>query len=243
MTNPEDFAVVIGVSRYTTLPGLPRAMKQAEAFASWLTDQGEGGLLSENVQLLTHSAAQTNVAGPTRHDVVQAFERILKRSLKDDQRVGRRLYIYMAGHGFAIDSNDEALLMVDASADYGDSAVRPREYADFFRDRGNSTRLCSLLIVFATLASNRYRHPLPGGFYPLSRSSSRGRTFTRMGRASALTRITYPPKILKMSTGISQVRFSKDYEAVQRALTAQGRAEPLQRQYEPCSLAVNLWCA
>jgi hypothetical protein len=138
MTNQEDFAVVIGISRYPQLTNLAAAVNDAKELTSWLTDPLGGGLPSENVQLLISDelrAQEERSQHPNRHDVDHAFEKLVRLSLRDDQRIGRRLYIYMAGHGYATtpdDVDDVALLMADASQDFP-SAVAAKSYADSFR--------------------------------------------------------------------------------------------------------------
>jgi hypothetical protein len=59
-------------------------------------------------------------------------ERVLERR----GRIGRRLYLYMAGHGYLAPGNAVALLLADASPSNMGSSISVTEYANYFRDSG-----------------------------------------------------------------------------------------------------------
>jgi len=73
---------------------------------------------------------------PITHLVEQAFtslhHRAEARLVTGDRRLGRRLYIYFAGHGFAPDKRETALLMADATSSSPGFHVVGRAYADHF---------------------------------------------------------------------------------------------------------------
>lgn len=73
----------------------------------------------EIAPLLAEPFASIDVAGPTRQaveDALQEFDDIskAKAAQRKGSRVGRRLYLYFAGHGIAPTKTDAALLMADA---------------------------------------------------------------------------------------------------------------------------------
>lgn len=124
-TAPSDRAIVVGVGRYLRLGprGTPRNLsgpaRDATEVADWL--QGQGA----HVTLVTSDGSpegQWTIADlrPESADI----ERQLNKLVDDAEdlrnqglpvRLGRRLTIYMAGHGFAPNRNHLALLTAEAS--------------------------------------------------------------------------------------------------------------------------------
>ena len=135
--NVRDFAVVIGIKDYPGFekpgPLAPAPLlgpeNDARAFYDWLICSDGGGLPEENVKLIVSSLFRPpfpNVkkARPVITEVQEAFEDLQdiadeNRKRREGWQVGRRLYIYMSGHGFApkSDDNETALLMANATAD------------------------------------------------------------------------------------------------------------------------------
>jgi hypothetical protein len=86
----------------------------AKGIFSWLVDPTGGGLDQKNVELV-HSdqfPKFTNVADaePTHRAVKDAFLKLVQRT---NEAKGRRLYVYMSGHGFAPDVDRAALLTAE----------------------------------------------------------------------------------------------------------------------------------
>ena len=162
MTNKEDFAIVIGISRYPQLRNLIGPVNDAREIVSWLVDPIGGALPQENVQLLVSEEGREpneEAAHPNRDDVDRAFEKVLKLPVRDDERVGRRLYIYMTGHGYGANSDDVAFLVADASESSLGRSIAARAYADYFRQSGKFDEIV-LFVDCGRATSPRVAMPL-----------------------------------------------------------------------------------
>jgi hypothetical protein len=100
-----DHAVVVGISRYPFLGDLSGPENDAMDFAGWLLDAGGGNVPPGNVQRILSSdwALSTDPldAEPTTTRLEAAFDRLFEWGERNSGKAGRRLYIYLAGHGFA----------------------------------------------------------------------------------------------------------------------------------------------
>ena len=119
-----DYAIVVGISSYPTLgPGdtaltLDGAAGGAKAVADWL--QRDGGVPKANIELIQGMEPQ---AGPTPEPTplrIEAAMANLDRIARDQIRagagelIGRRLYIYMSGHGFSPGGQQSCLFTANA---------------------------------------------------------------------------------------------------------------------------------
>jgi hypothetical protein len=99
--NDSDHAIVVGIDRYSfgDLNPLAGARADATDFHAWLIDQSPmgGGLDNGNVTLLSGS---DDGAAPTAENIRRAFTELLRtRTPPGTKRIGRRLYVFMSGHG------------------------------------------------------------------------------------------------------------------------------------------------
>lgn len=132
-----DYAVVVGISRYPALGDLSGPVIDATNFRDWLTADDGGQVPPANVKLILSpdpdpaQPLERTRAIPTRDQIIAAFEDILE--CEDDRgKVGRRLYMYLAGHGFAPEVDDAALLMANAGQ-RSLPCVPGRPYARWFQ--------------------------------------------------------------------------------------------------------------
>ena len=143
----KDYAVVVGINNYPAFDPLEGPVKDAKAFRNWLVEHGK--VPPENIrEVYSTDFAARNVAGqataltqPAIEAVNAQFIELVNLTNKNFQklpRVGRRLYIYLAGHGItprvtnnSLDS--AALLMANAEpASIGLHLSGPA-YAEWFR--------------------------------------------------------------------------------------------------------------
>ncbi|OJT17361.1 hypothetical protein BO221_45415 [Archangium sp. Cb G35] len=119
--NSEDWAIVVGISHYPELGNLEGPENDARAFRDWLLEKA--GVPSEQLQLLLSSDFKsTNMARdaiPTVENVESLFDQFIlmgeeNEKLGSHPRVGRRLYIYLAGRGFMSADGYPALLTANA---------------------------------------------------------------------------------------------------------------------------------
>ncbi|HZG51237.1 MAG TPA: caspase family protein [Pyrinomonadaceae bacterium] len=137
--NPEHYAIVIGIDKYSQFRPLRAAVRDATRFAEWLESPEGGGLPKSNIHLITSpsEAGEPNTnpfsARPVRDDVDHALARI---GVQSKRRIGSRLYFYFAGHGFGPTFDNIGMLMANAAIERLDSNVGLLPYRHFFRDWG-----------------------------------------------------------------------------------------------------------
>lgn len=123
---PHDHAVVIGVRRYADVAAgwisdLRGPDNDAAAIAAWLRDPAGGGLPGDQVHLVRSAdAPDPFVAGrgePDQSGVVESLRRVaqLPKNTFQGQWAGRRLYVYVSGHGWANRRNEAALVTAEAT--------------------------------------------------------------------------------------------------------------------------------
>lgn len=126
--NEKDYAVVIGIKDYPAFDGvnpLKGPENDARAFYNWLISKKGGWLKKENVALIVSSEfgapfQNPKTARPVVNEIQGAFEDLQDKAAAnqakgDGYQVGRRLYIYMSGHGFAPTFEETGLLMANAT--------------------------------------------------------------------------------------------------------------------------------
>jgi hypothetical protein len=119
----QDHAVVVGITNYPSLTPLKGPENDARAFRDWLLDKGGGAVPKDNIACIlssqfakTNDPADRNRTQPTVDSVIAAFADLMdKADDNEDGRVGRRLYIFLAGHGVAPNVDDAALLAANAA--------------------------------------------------------------------------------------------------------------------------------
>jgi hypothetical protein len=122
-----DQALVVGISRYAAaaanppwLPNLNGPDNDAAAVREWLKRGDGGGLPDENVRVIRSAdfANPVNI-GPQQQAVVDAFTELknLPTDAFEGQYAGRRLYVYVSGHGMAARREDAALVTAEATLD------------------------------------------------------------------------------------------------------------------------------
>lgn len=133
----QDYAIVIGIQRYPTLapphpPGGPNDLQgsnlDAQAIYDWLGEP-EGGDVPEEQRLLVNSALypdpfEERLVGNRRHlfaqpnalDLAGCFGWLVEElERRGTLQLGRRLYVYFSGHGFAVGDCDGGIYTADAA--------------------------------------------------------------------------------------------------------------------------------
>lgn len=125
----EDHAIVVGITAYPAL--FPDALNgpenDARAFAEWLRSPAGGAVPAGHVTLIRTSQFRRPFRGepkPTGERVQSAIENLHRIAETNAQAgraavVGRRLYLYFAGHGFAPREDQTALLGANANPGSG----------------------------------------------------------------------------------------------------------------------------
>jgi hypothetical protein len=127
-TAKKDFALLIGIDDYSgnDFSQLKGAKNDAEAFAEWLKSKA-----NVKTYLLL---SKPQLKSPRRSDVVDHVQQLIDLSKKGN-RIGRRLYIFLAGHGVSPDVDEIGLVMADANDDRP-SYYPGRMLMNLFRGRG-----------------------------------------------------------------------------------------------------------
>ncbi|HYV46996.1 MAG TPA: hypothetical protein VFA20_19165 [Myxococcaceae bacterium] len=105
-----DYAIVIGIERYDD-PGLGVLKgpgRDARRFCEWVTDPGGGAVSPDNVVVL---AAEEPEPEANIQRIEQAFVKLCQSTT--NRYRGRRLYIYLAGHGIAQNAHEASMLAAD----------------------------------------------------------------------------------------------------------------------------------
>src|SRR5262249_5655878 len=105
-----DWAIVAGISHYPYLEKaeVPGAAGDAKRFKQWLMSPEGGGVPERNIELIT--PPETPTAEPTEVMIDKAFVKTYKRGRENGGSAGRRLYVYLAGHGIAQDIYEASVL-------------------------------------------------------------------------------------------------------------------------------------
>ncbi len=133
-----DYAIVVGISKYPALGDLDGPEADAVDFYKWLVDP-QGGNVPDDDQHVTmllsskYPAAPAHLkARPKVEDIEEVFDGYYVKG-KDESTAGDRLYLYFAGHGFAPSLEDAALLMANAARGMTGYHLPGRKYANWFR--------------------------------------------------------------------------------------------------------------
>ncbi len=102
---PQTFAMIVGVSKYKYIRSLNYAHKDAELFRDYLKSPGGGSVKDENIFCLLNEEALNSVFWS------KGFQWLKAKKL----RKGDRLFIYLAGHGDAIDEDQFFFLTYDCN--------------------------------------------------------------------------------------------------------------------------------
>ncbi|MDB5072069.1 MAG: hypothetical protein JWM87_3180 [Candidatus Eremiobacteraeota bacterium] len=123
----DDYAIVIGINDYPGMIDAPDhagnlqgPVNDATAIHAWLTDPAKGGVDPQKATLIVSPRPlPQNFALGNAQPVVQTIENAFSglTSLADTKPppVGRRLYVYMSGHGFAPERAKGAVFVADAT--------------------------------------------------------------------------------------------------------------------------------
>src|SRR5579862_2991487 len=161
----DDWAIVVGVWLYPALDNLRGPENDAVAFAEWLKDPDGGDIRTKRktqIQLILSSDfhppfAGADVAKPTRDGIERAFDRLEREAQKSQKknkglRVGRRLYLYFAGHGFAPMREEAALLTANATPSNLRYHVAGRAWANWF----HKANYFDEIVLFMDCCQNSY---------------------------------------------------------------------------------------
>jgi hypothetical protein len=121
----EDRAIVVGISKYPDLGDLNGPENDAQEFYNWVVSSG--GVAPANAKLILSSKvvppppfASALTAEPSDTAIYREIAWLNGIAAENDDaglglRVGKRLYLYFAGHGFGPRLEEAAILMANAN--------------------------------------------------------------------------------------------------------------------------------
>jgi hypothetical protein len=164
----EDYAIVVGINRYPAFPKLQGPETDATLFHDWLISPTGGMMRSENAKLILSSKFEPEsgdpfYARPALTDFTNEFDRLRAlayEATSPQYRVGRRLYLFLSGHGItpagapSPNLDDAALLMANASSNALNNSLPGHPYAEWFRNAGAFDEIVLLMDCCRNLENN-----------------------------------------------------------------------------------------
>jgi hypothetical protein len=170
-TDLQDFAVVIGIDVYQNLKALKGAVKDADAFRNWLLTAPGHNFSLETIYcvpaLVNNAWPSPNGSGPRLHEMIQPFRELLKRSRDAKGFIGRRLYVFTAGHGVAGEERADAYLLAADTDENFMEYLACRQFADNFVNQA----LFKEVVLFCDCCRD-YKWDLPGAHVPFPKGKS-----------------------------------------------------------------------
>lgn len=140
----EDYAIITGINLYPGLSSLQGPEIDAQMFASWVTDPNGGSVPSANV----HTILTSHYHPPPPNSPLEADPNALRFRAallniitvpprNHETHVGRRLYLYFAGHGFQGNSTwEEAVLYTANAVPIAPEYIQGTRYANMIKSAG-----------------------------------------------------------------------------------------------------------
>jgi hypothetical protein len=139
---PADYGIIVGINGYVKFKPLNGPESDAKRFHNWLTSPTGGCVSIGKTDLILSDLSNLASVQPTIEAVNKAFRKYSDPAYeKDDHRLGRRLYVFLSGHGITPVLTQNAktdiagLLMADSSPSYPQHVVG-QLYAEWFRNAG-----------------------------------------------------------------------------------------------------------
>ncbi|HEY8212237.1 MAG TPA: caspase family protein [Myxococcaceae bacterium] len=124
----DHFALIVGIEDYQEdeLKGLKGAKNDADEFYRWVTSPSGGAVPDGNVRLLKDS---------TIEQIERAFLGLCEPATTSGY-AGKRLYVYLSGHGVAQDVHEASLLAADGGRNARDRHVPGWHWLSWFLASG-----------------------------------------------------------------------------------------------------------
>lgn len=129
----EDHAILVGIRRYRAFETLEGPENDVDAVLEWLKDPAGGAVPDAHIHPIISSHFHHSEARPTTEDVYKAFDDLIDLAEANDPHpAGRRLYIFMAGHGVGLALREATLLMANAAPRRWGYSISGTAVADHF---------------------------------------------------------------------------------------------------------------
>ncbi len=198
----DDYAIVIGLSSYPVLGDPPAHLNgpenDANAIVEWLTraKPSGGGLDSSRIRLIRSSDSKSPPeAAPTRDELEKAFlwlDGLAKANQEKGhgRAVGKRLYLYVAGHGFSPNVNQACLLTGNATEEAVTANVFPTGWLQWLQDAQYFREL--VLWVDCCMDRKVLASPTPPPLSPIGAGGAGGPRFVAFAAPRPLKAVEKP---------------------------------------------------
>lgn len=128
MAKDDHYAILVTITQYPGLSSLKGPEADGEALTQWLTSPDGGDIPLHNIKHIRSSDYSSVVdaydANPTEIHLKKALDGLLREGKEREwkNRVGERLYLFFAGHGFTAGSSLTDPALFSAVAQSGDPA-------------------------------------------------------------------------------------------------------------------------
>lgn len=127
MAHADHYAILLAINNYPGLRDLGGPENDIAAFADWLRDPAGGDVDPNNIRIVKSSdfpaVLDPNDANPQERAFISLLDKLLRDANRNWlNRVGKRLYLYMAGHGFTAGASVSDPALFTAVAQNGDTA-------------------------------------------------------------------------------------------------------------------------
>lgn len=132
-----DHGIIIGIDCYPGISNLEGSCNDADRFFNWLTDPAKGNVDAAKVQKVRSSdfpdPNSASDAHPVLSELSELFRPFAEAALKGEHHDGR-LFLFVAGHGFADHQNPDSAALYAANASVAfPEHLAMKAWADFAR--------------------------------------------------------------------------------------------------------------
>ena len=145
----DHYALLVAITRYPGLSNLRGPENDAEDFRKWLLDEAGGNLDEKRIELICSSSfppintpENPDEANPAETEFKKVLNHWLRRKDENGKnvdwldRVGERLYLFFAGHGFTANDLPNPALFTAQAQDGDPTHIAALRYAERIRNAG-----------------------------------------------------------------------------------------------------------
>src|SRR5262249_55697758 len=135
-----DRAIIVGIQKYPSIGDLGGPENDARAFGDWVVSPSGGNVPEANVRRILATIPNPRYNNPVRPvywEAEEAFGELMDiydanlTQRGGSGKIGRRLYVYLAGHGFDPEPEYTALLAANATPWKTGFHILGKPYAEY----------------------------------------------------------------------------------------------------------------
>lgn len=198
--NADHYAIVIGLKTYSGFVDPPANLSgpenDADSISQWLADPQGGDLLTENIKQIRSSDFLTPPDAPwPGHLNREAFMWIEAKASANlaagkGRKVGKRLYVYMSGHGFSTPQRLGCLLTGDAGPGLVSANICASNWLHWWQDAGYFEEY--VLLLDSCMNRMALAVPSPAPISSITTDATPGPTFIAFAAKRPLKAVEIP---------------------------------------------------